>query len=193
MTSSQFQAVLLQISIALTREQLEQMKFLCEKIGKNRKEKLDTGYKLFEALTERGELGEDNTTFLSGLLKQVHRQDLATKLDNYDTEHLAEPSDNQPSETERAKLDIATEVIVDNIGRAWRQLGRKLRLTEAKLESISEKHPRDLEETVRELLKQWRRSQAAQASAEELIKALRACQHNLTADKVEQKLKDSGY
>lgn len=87
-----------------------------------------------------------------------------------------------------AKLDIATEVIAENLGKAWRKLGRKLGLTEVKLESISKRHPTDLEETVLELLKEWRKSRGAEARTEELIRALRACQHNLTADKVEHRL-----
>ncbi|XP_042337036.1 FAS-associated death domain protein-like [Plectropomus leopardus] len=87
-----------------------------------------------------------------------------------------------------AKLDTATDVIAENLGRNWRKLGRKLGLTDVKLESISRRHPTELDETVRELLKEWRKSRGAEARAEELIKALRACEFNLTADKVEDRL-----
>lgn len=91
-----------------------------------------------------------------------------------------------------AKLDIATEVISEQLGRNWRKLGRKLGLTEVQLESISQKLPRDLEETAVELLTVWRRKRGAEAQTEELLNALRACQQNLTADKVQDRLQQLG-
>lgn len=87
-----------------------------------------------------------------------------------------------------AKLDIATEVIAENLGNHWRKLGRKLGLTDVKLESVSKKHPTDLVETAVELLKEWRKCRGAEARTLELLKALRACTLNLTADNVEDKL-----
>lgn len=88
-----------------------------------------------------------------------------------------------------AKLNIAIEVIAKNLGRNWRTLGRKLALTEVELDSIARKHPTDLQETVVEMLKKWRKNQP-QAGTKELIKAARDCDFNLTADKVEERLKD---
>lgn len=87
-----------------------------------------------------------------------------------------------------AKLDIATDVIAENLGRTWRKLGRKLGLNDVKLDSISKRHPTELEETARELLKEWRKRRGAEARTKELIEALRSCQLNLTADKVEDRL-----
>lgn len=87
------------------------------------------------------------------------------------------------------KLNIASDVIVNNVGRSWRKFGRKLGLTEVHLESIARKHPTDLMETVVELLKMWRKNKPEEGE-NELIKALRDCDLNLTADKVEEKLKD---
>lgn len=92
-----------------------------------------------------------------------------------------------------AKLDIAKEVIAENLGKNWRKLGRKLGLTDVKLDSISRRHPTELEETAVELLKEWRKNQGTEARIEDLLKALRACQFNLTADKVEAKLARHGY
>lgn len=92
-----------------------------------------------------------------------------------------------------AKLDIAREVIMENLGKNWRKLGRKLGLTDVKLDSISRRHPTELEETAVELLKEWRENRGTEARTEDLLKALRACQFNLTADKVEDKLARHGY
>lgn len=88
-----------------------------------------------------------------------------------------------------AKLDKATEVIAENLGKSWKKLGRKLGLTEVKLESIAKRHPTELDETTVEMLKEWRKQQGAQAQIQQLIKALRDCQFNLTAEKVEASLR----
>ncbi|XP_017159349.1 FAS-associated death domain protein, partial [Poecilia reticulata] len=90
------------------------------------------------------------------------------------------------------KLDIATEVIRDNLGRNWRKLGRKLRLGETKLDSIATRQPTDLEETAMELLKEWRKIRGPEVQTKELIAALRDCQLNLTADKIQEKLEQKG-
>ncbi|XP_061559251.1 protein FADD [Phycodurus eques] len=181
-----FNAVLLDISNQLTPGQLASLKFLCgDMIGKRELEAIDSGLKLFQSLTERGVLGRDRRESLSELLKQIQRQDLSEKLSSFQSP--PECADNQPSETEKAKLDIATEVITENMGRTWRKLGRKLCLKDSKLDSISKRYPTDLEETVRELLKEWRKIRGAEARTSELIEALRACQHNLTADTLEER------
>lgn len=87
-----------------------------------------------------------------------------------------------------AKLDIATEVIAETLGTRWRRLGRKLGLSEVKLESISKRHPSELYETAVELLKEWRKMRGPGANADDLIKALRACEYNMTADNLESRL-----
>ncbi|KAG7481665.1 FAS-associated death domain protein [Solea senegalensis] len=184
MGSFQFNSFLLEISNQLPSDQLEKMKFLCkDKIGKKDLEKITGALKLFQILAERGELTDDKTGFLSELLKGINRHDLSEKLDKFHSG--CGHTDNEP---EKVQLDIATEVIAENLGRGWRKLGRKLGLSDVKLESIHKRHPTELEETVVELLKEWRKSRGAEARTEELLNALRACQYNLTADKVEDKL-----
>ncbi|XP_073320167.1 FAS-associated death domain protein-like [Pagrus major] len=186
MSSSQLNPVLLEISNDLSPEQLEKMKFLCEDIGKKELEKIDTGTKLFRVLKERRKLDHDNTAYLCQLLTEICREDLSDKLKGLIRKSGS--TSYEPPETEKAKLDIATEVISENLGRNWRKLGRKLGLTDVKLESISKRHPTELEETAVELLNEWRKNRGAEARAEDLIKTLRACQFNLTADKVEYRL-----
>ncbi|XP_035009381.2 protein FADD [Hippoglossus stenolepis] len=192
MSSLQFDDVLLEISNQLSSDELEKLKFLYrEKIGKKDREKINSGIKLFQVLTERGELGAAETEALSERLQQIQRHDLADKLTTF--ESPSGNTDSEPDQAEKAKLDIATEVIAENVGRHWRKLGRKLGLSDVKLESIGRRYPTELEETVVELLKAWRKSRGAQARAKELIEALRACDYNLTADKVEGKLAAQGY
>ncbi|KAM9860675.1 FAS-associated death domain protein [Aulostomus maculatus] len=192
MGSQHFNFVLLEISNQLSSEQLDSLKFLCQHvIGKRELERTNSGSRLFQLLTERDQLGPENCDFLSGLLGQIKRQDLSEKLKNF--AEFSTVSEQPPDEAERGKLQIATDVIAENVGRQWRKLGRKLGLNEVKLESIARKHPTDLEETVQELLKEWRRSRGTEARAKELVDALRACEHNLTADKVEDRLRGYGF
>ncbi|XP_049573462.1 FAS-associated death domain protein isoform X2 [Syngnathus scovelli] len=184
MDSLNFNALLLDISSHITTEQLDSLKYLClDKVGRRVSETIDSGYKLFQCLTERGELRQDKTELLSELLKHIKRQDLSDKLNNFQS-----PQDCagiQLSQTEKDKLEIAINLMAENLGPTWRKLGRKLGFNETKLESISMRFPKDLEETARELLKEWMESRQANAHTGELIEALRACHQNLTADQVE--------
>ncbi|KAI4830277.1 hypothetical protein KUCAC02_001921 [Chaenocephalus aceratus] len=80
MSSLQFNSLLLDISNQLTEKQLEDLKFLCgDMLGKRELEKISSGVRLFQVLTERMKLGADNTDCLSRFLTQIQRQDLAEK------------------------------------------------------------------------------------------------------------------
>uniref|UniRef100_A0A8C7H3Z6 Fas associated via death domain n=1 Tax=Oncorhynchus kisutch TaxID=8019 RepID=A0A8C7H3Z6_ONCKI len=177
---STFNSILLKISGELVGDQLKKMKFLCNKeIGKNRLEKMTSGLQLFMVLMERNTLGPDNTVFLVSLLTDIGRLDLADKLTNCESQY---------EQGKLPKLDIATEMITNNIGRKWRTYGRKLCLPEAKLDHIAQKHPNNLEEQVVELLKEWLKKQKAEAKTDTLIKALRSCDQNCTADLIQTEL-----
>ncbi|XP_029000644.1 protein FADD [Betta splendens] len=190
MTALVFNSVLLEISNQLSSQQLDDLKFLCtDIIGRKHLEKTTSGRDLFRLLTERQKLGAGDTDFLCDLLNKVHRPDLSDKLRS--CESL--PGSSEPDETEKAKLIIATEVIAENLARNWRKLGRKLGLSEVKLESIDRRHPCELDEIAVDVLKEWRKSKGADAQTKQLIDALRACNLNWTADKVEEKLKEQGY
>ncbi|XP_074515924.1 FAS-associated death domain protein-like [Sebastes fasciatus] len=179
--------VLLEISNQLSPKELEDLKFLCRDLGKKILEDITSGTGLFQVLTERSHLGADNIDYLSGLLSEINRLDLSNKLNDYSQSGFTD--NNQPDQEERDKLNIATDVIAGRLGtRDWRKLGRKLGLNDVKLESISKRHPTEQDETTKEMLKEWKKSRGAEARAEELIEALRACQFNLTADKVVEKL-----
>lgn len=103
MNSLQFNAVLLEISNQLSTEQLENMKFLCRHvIGKKDTEKIRAGVTLFQFLTERGRLGEDNTEYLSELLKKIQRLDLSEKLNSFESQPGY--TDNQADETEKGSV-----------------------------------------------------------------------------------------
>ncbi|XP_069034036.1 FAS-associated death domain protein [Embiotoca jacksoni] len=206
MSCREFNVVLLDISNQLTADQLKDIKFLVrDVVGKRELEKVDKGLRLFELLTERNKLAADNTDYLSGLLRQVHQHRLSDRLDSFTSGAPGAPgptgptgptgapgptgpTGTEPNEQERERLDVASEVVAANLGRSWRKLGRRLGVGDVKLESISQHHQLDLEEMALQLLKEWRRSRGGGATTHQLIQALRSCQFNLTADRVEDRL-----
>ena len=99
-----FNAVLLSISNQLTSDKLDQMKFLCrDDIGKRDLEKISTGTGLFQLLLERGKLAADHTEYLSQRLIEIHRPDLADKLNRVRLPSPASPG-GQPGHEERGMV-----------------------------------------------------------------------------------------
>lgn len=81
MESVDLKSTLLRISQQLSKEQLDQLVFLCKGIiTKKEVENIDTGLKLFTLLMERQKLADNDTDFLRDILEQIHRPDLAEKL-----------------------------------------------------------------------------------------------------------------
>uniref|UniRef100_A0A8C2HG81 Fas (tnfrsf6)-associated via death domain n=1 Tax=Cyprinus carpio TaxID=7962 RepID=A0A8C2HG81_CYPCA len=190
MDNSRFRAMLLAISDKLTENNVSDLKFLCPEVGKKKLEKTNKGIDLFEYLIERAAIGPDNTELLRKLLNQIGQTVLLNIIDEYERGAGSPP--DVPDPKEREKINIATEVIFERLGKKWRQVGRKLGLQETQLDGIQEKHSRDLEEQVRELIRQWMKMRRENARVEDLIKALRDCKQNLTADLVEKNLKEHG-
>lgn len=81
-------------------------------------------------------------------------------------------------------MRIAADVIVKQLGKDWRKYGRSLGLLEAKLDQIRDRHPFNLEEQVMEVISEWKRMHKGDVKANDLVKALRSCQLNYTADLV---------
>ncbi|XP_026124288.1 FAS-associated death domain protein [Carassius auratus] len=192
MDSSRFRAMLLAISDKLTEDNVKSLKFLCqEEVGKKKLEKVNKGIDLFECLIERAAIGPDHTELLRKHLNHIGQKVLLEIIDDYERGATGSPPD-VPDAEEREKINIATEVIVERLGKKWRQFGRKLGLQDAQLDGIQEKHSLDLEEQVRELIRRWMKMTRENARVEDLVKALRDCRQNLTADLVEKNLKELG-
>ena len=91
-----------------------------------------------------------------------------------------------------ADLHAAFDIICDNVGKDWRRLARYLKVTDAKIDAIEEKYPRNLTEQVRESLRVWKSSRREDAAVSHLVRALRACQLNLVADLIEEEQQARG-
>lgn len=89
-------------------------------------------------------------------------------------------------------LQVAFDIVCDNVGRDWKRLARLLKLSEVKIDGIEERYPRSLSEQVRETLRVWKIAERENATVAKLVKALRMCQLNLVADLVEEALQAQG-
>ncbi|NWW42398.1 FADD protein, partial [Pedionomus torquatus] len=126
-------------------------------------------------------IASDNLSFLEELFKNIKRQDLISRLKQFEEEGEVGAPDNQPDAHEKP-----IEVICDNVGKDWKMLMRKLDISEVKLERVVAANPYNLREQLHQSLREWQKWKGRDAKVTDLIKALRACKMNLVADNVEQ-------
>ncbi|MGH0154951.1 UNVERIFIED_CONTAM: hypothetical protein FKN15_071134 [Acipenser sinensis] len=136
----------------------------------------------------QGKISIDNTGFLRLLLTKIKREDLLEKLDNFEKYGSCE-RDDLPDAKEIERLETAFEVICDNLGKQWKMFARKIGVSDARLDQIQDRHPCDMREQIRQVLKTWQKVQGNNANAAELIRKLRDCRLNLVADNVDEQLK----
>ncbi|XP_014651227.1 PREDICTED: FAS-associated death domain protein [Ceratotherium simum simum] len=85
-----------------------------------------------------------------------------------------------------ADLQAAFDLICDNVGKDWKRLARQLKVSDAKIDAIEERYPRNLTEQVRESLRVWKNTNRGDAAVSHLVGALRACRLNLVADYIQE-------
>nr|BAC27384.1 unnamed protein product [Mus musculus] len=176
-----FLVLLHSLSGSLSGNDLMELKFLCrERVSKRKLERVQSGLDLFTVLLEQNDLERGHTGLLRELLASLSRHDLLQRLDDFEagTATAAPPGE--------ADLQVAFDIVCDNVGRDWKRLARELKVSEAKMDGIEEKYPRSLSERVRESLKVWKNAEKKNASVAGLVKALRTCRLNLVADLVEE-------
>ncbi|NXL56343.1 FADD protein, partial [Chordeiles acutipennis] len=177
-----FLALLHSFSSSFSDGELSSLKFLCRgKVGKRKLECVQSGGELFSILLEQQLMARDKVSFLESLLKNIKREDLVLQLKQFVEEGEVNAPDDQ--------LDVHEkpfEVICENVGRDWRMLIRKLGLSEVKIERIVEANRYNLYEQLAQSLREWQKWKGKDAKVTDLIKALRSCNMNLVADKVEQ-------
>lgn len=78
---SNFRSLLLQLSNNLTRKELQALKFLCrDVVPRDKLEKINHGFELFEALENLKKLSVRDRDFLASKLIAVNRTDLKNQL-----------------------------------------------------------------------------------------------------------------
>ncbi|XP_069770313.1 FAS-associated death domain protein isoform X2 [Narcine bancroftii] len=128
-----FQTVLLDISQNLTEDNLSTLKCFCaEQIGKRRLETLRSGLELFQALEELSLLSPAEPAFLTELLTVIKRPDLGNKLKAF---HSTDGPPIAEVGGDSSNLDLAIDVVCDNVGKDWWMLVRRLGLGESQIQS----------------------------------------------------------
>ncbi|NWU62064.1 FADD protein, partial [Pterocles burchelli] len=176
-----FLTLLHSFSSSFSDRELSSLKFLCGgKIGKRKLEAVQSGGELFIILLEQQLIASDKLEFLEGLLKNIKREDLVSQLKQFVEEREVNAPEDQPDVHERP-----INVICENVGRDWKMLIRKLGISEPKLDRIVAANPFNLQEQLFQSLREWLKWKGKDAKVTDLIKALRGCNMNLVADKVE--------
>ncbi|XP_010146471.1 PREDICTED: FAS-associated death domain protein [Eurypyga helias] len=184
-----FLTLLHSFSSSLSDSELSSLKFLCRgKIGKRKLESVQSGTELFIILLEQQLITSDKVSFLEELLESIKREDLIAQLKRFVEEGEVNAPDDQPDVHEKRLLEVAIEVICENVGRDWKMLVRKLGVTEVKMDRIIAANPLNLREQLFQSLREWQKAKGKDAKVADLIAALRGCKMNLVADRVEQTL-----
>ncbi|NXU25325.1 FADD protein, partial [Thalassarche chlororhynchos] len=169
-------------SSSLSDSEVSSLKFLCRgRIGKRKLESVRSGGELFSILLEQQLITSSDVSFLEGLLKSIKREDLVSQLKQFREEGEVNAPDDQPDMHEKP-----IEVVCENVGREWKMLMRKLDICEVKMDRIVAANPFNLQEQVVQSLREWQKWKGKDAKVDDLIKALRGCNMNLVADRVEQ-------
>ncbi|NWT59408.1 FADD protein, partial [Erythrocercus mccallii] len=169
------------ISSRLSDKELADMKFLCrDKIGKGKLSAVQSGQDLFNILIEQQEITRDNLELLKKLLQHIKRQDLLSEVVQFEEGQFHAP-DEQPDEHEKP-----VAVILGHVGREWKRLMRELGMPEVNLDRIEAAYPFKLYEQLVLALREWQKWKGKDAKVGDLIQALRGCNLNLVADKVEE-------
>ncbi|NXM17785.1 FADD protein, partial [Ploceus nigricollis] len=176
-----FLSLQLSISLGLSDKELDHMKFLCrDEVKKGRLETCQSGVELFSRLMEQQLIARNKLGFLKELLQQISRRDLLSLVVQFEQRELHAP-DDQPDEHEKP-----FDVIRDNVGREWKKLMRELGLPDVKLDKVEAAYRFDLEEEIFQALREWQKWKGKDAKVADVIKALRGCNLNLVADRVEE-------
>ena len=78
------------------------------------------------------------------------------------------------------------DLISSEIGKDWRRMVRKLGTCDSDIDTVLEQYPRDVREQIRQLLVLWQKKFGPEASRADIVEALRKCQRNTLATKLEQ-------
>ena len=72
--------LLLKISRKVTKAELKEMKYICDKIPEGSLEKIDSVLDLFKKIPEFDEKGDGGVSYISYLLTNIGREDLSNEL-----------------------------------------------------------------------------------------------------------------
>ncbi|XP_070551837.1 FAS-associated death domain protein-like [Ptychodera flava] len=124
---------------------------------------------------DSGEKFNENIESLTKNLKDQLDDDLridgAVRAAVSDTPHTRVTEDN-------------LDTVVDNIGKDWKRLGRKLGITDPDLDVLQMNNSHDVKEAIRQMLRQWREDNGKMATKEKLKEALVNAKRRDIADEI---------
>ncbi|XP_070551878.1 uncharacterized protein [Ptychodera flava] len=124
---------------------------------------------------DSGEKFNENIESLTKNLKDQPDDDL-----RIDGEVRAAVSDTPHTRVTEDNLDT----VVDNIGKDWKRLGRKLGITDPDLDVLQMNNSHDVKEAIRQMLRQWREDNGKMATKEKLKEALVNAKRRDIADEI---------
>ncbi|XP_033101393.1 FAS-associated death domain protein-like [Anneissia japonica] len=189
--TTKYNDLLTKFDHSLNDSEVQQLKFLCRNypgFTPDKRATMQTSLEIFDHLERAIVLDENETSVLKDLMKQIGRLELAKDVETYEEKYQGKSGLIDAQQEGLEDLREEFDVVVKYIGRNWRQLARRLRVTEADIDCIMVKHPNNLREQSRESLKIWQINNRSAATKAALISALRKCEFNYIADVMEKKI-----
>ncbi|XP_077999405.1 FAS-associated death domain protein-like [Glandiceps talaboti] len=186
-------------------DEVEQIKFMCYFISRARKEKITSTVQLLEEIEYADKLSVDDTEFLKECVGEINRKDLVRIIEEYEQlwlrpntnvqgsapVNMTRVSQSRPNrgviaQEQGPDLTDEFEFLRNHLGRDWRSLARRFRLSETDIDSISHDYVRDLKEQSMQALLLWKQYQGSAANKQMLVATLRKCNLNFLADQLEE-------
>lgn len=175
-----YRKMLVDLDRCLRPNELEAMKYLCSnEIPLRRREEISRALSLWEVLEEKELLSALDTRFLKTLIRDAAsgRDDLISIITAYEQQSAT-------SKVSYAGLSKDIDLVVESINyKKWRTLARRLGLSDQVIDNLAEKYQNNIQEQVHHALILW--SKGENVSRESLITALKSCEMNMTAHKIE--------
>ncbi|XP_048577716.1 FAS-associated death domain protein-like isoform X2 [Nematostella vectensis] len=174
---AQVRKLLNSIGQELTKENITALKHECaDVIPAGRAEEISTPFQLYEELIRMDKLGDDNLEYLGERLRSIGRQDLKDKL----LETSVSTTVQRNLVTQEIITSIAEEISID-----WKDVGRRLKLKESILDNIEDENRKTKEKST-QMLNKWKQLNAASATIQVLMVALKQAGRRDIAETLEE-------
>ncbi|PIK62348.1 putative FAS-associated death domain protein-like [Apostichopus japonicus] len=139
------------------------------------RDKIINGRMLIDEMERIKMISDDNVDQLLEKLKKRHHNVAATKLEGYRKNHITSPeSESGDMLPEDKRVDERfLETLSEQFTREWKDVGRGLGITDAKLESFQEDNPTRRKDAILEMLKYWWRNNGKKATYYVLAEAFK--------------------
>ena len=171
--SLNFKALLLKISNKLSSDNLKDLKHLLkDEIPASKMEMATQGTDIFQALSERNLISQENIGLLKQLMDLIDRQDLAREITEYEEKGALFSGADKKIHTEADLNAVMLRKLAAEVGKDWKMLARHLGLSEPDIEQIQHANMGDLHEASYKAIVHWQKNQGPKATVASLRRAL---------------------